>query len=198
MSNIIENLIYQFSRLPGVGKRSARRIIINILKNKETILIPLINSLSEADKFVKKCIICGNLDIGEKCNICLDDKRDHSVICVVESISDLWALERSNFFKGKYHVLGGNLSAIGNNTPQTINLDNLLKRAEEEAIKEIIIATNATIEGQTTAFYITEKLDNLNVKITRLAYGMPIGSELDYLDEGTLSAAYESRKKFTS
>ena len=194
--NAIEQLIYYLSRLPGIGQRSAKRMALHLIENKNNIMEPLAETLYSAIHTIVECEICGNVDVCSPCHLCLNDSRDQSVICVVENIADLWAFERSNIYRGLYHVLGGNLSALNKKGPQELNIDNLIHRIQNSTIVEIIIATNATMDGQTTAFYITERLSGFNIKISRLAYGMPVGGELDYLDEGTLSAALRLRQPF--
>jgi recombination protein RecR len=193
---IIDRLVYTFSKLPGIGQRSARRVVLYLIDNKDMILSPLTETMLAAIRDTIHCEICGNIDTTVKCSICLSENRDKQTICVVETISDLWAFERSGFYKGVYHVLGGTLSGIDKRGPNDIAIEKLLERVSTTSPKEIILATNATMDGQTTAFYIIEKLNQItqNCQITRLAYGMPVGGELDYLDEGTLSAAFQSRK----
>jgi recombination protein RecR len=196
MQNDLEKLIYLVSKLPGLGNRSAKRIALHLLKNKEALMLPLSDSLRQTAERIKTCTECGNLDTNEVCSICTNQKRDSSLICVVEDVADLWAMERGNIFTGKYHVLGGRLSAIDGVGPDKLNITKLLHRAAEEEVKEVILATNATVEGQTTAHYISDKLSEFGIKISQLAYGIPIGGELDYLDEGTLSTAMKARKLF--
>lgn len=192
----IDKLIYLFSKLPGLGPRSSRRVILHLLKNKDKIMLPLAELIKTTANTMQECQNCGNLDISKSCSICSNQNRDHQTICVVESVADLWAIERGEIFKGIYHVLGGNLSIESNRTPSELSFAKLLKRVEQNNIIELILATNATIEGQTTAYYITELLKDQQVKISRLAHGIPIGGELDYLDEGTLGAALKSRQPF--
>ncbi|MBM3580318.1 MAG: recombination protein RecR, partial [Alphaproteobacteria bacterium] len=163
---------------------------------KEKILQPLIENLQALSDMIHKCEICGNLDEGNICGICANTQRDASIICIVEEIADLWAIERAGNYRGKYHVLGGNLSAISGKTIADLNLDSLYSRLEQKGITEIIIATSATIDGQTTAHFLAENLREFKTKITRLAYGIPVGSELDYLDEGTISIAFKTRLEF--
>ncbi len=188
----IDNLANLLSKLPGLGPRSARRAVLHLFKNKEKLFQPLILALSQTLDAVKICEQCGNLDTASPCNICSDARRNHEQICVVEEVADLWAIERSGLFKGVYHILGGTLSAMDGRGPDQLGIPKLTKRAE--VAKEIILATNATVDGQTTAFYITEQLKHLSVSVTRIAYGIPVGGELDYLDEGTLGAAFKSRQ----
>jgi recombination protein RecR len=189
----IETLITIFSKLPGIGSRSARRIVLNLIRNREKLMIPLAKALLDGAERIVSCEVCGNLDTVNPCAICSDNRRDRKVICVIEDLSDLWAIERSNAFKGLYHVLGGNLSAIEGRSPDQINLSTLLTRLTGE-VEEVIIATNATVEGQATAFYISDMLLEKKIRVTRLAQGVPIGGELEYLDDGTLGAALGSRK----
>ena len=194
--NDIANLIEVFSKLDGVGPRSARRIVLQILKEKSRLMGPMIKALQDVNTNVKKCTNCGNFSSHDICEICTSDKRDGSTLCIVEDVSDLWALEKAAFFTGRYHVLGGVLSALDGVRPDDLNLKSLRNRVENEGVKEIIIATNQTIEGQTTAHYITEILSGLDVKISRPARGLPIGAELDYMDDGTLSTALRERTDF--
>lgn len=196
INNSIDNLIYVFSKLPGLGPRSARRIVLHLLEDKNHRMNFLSDHLITASKEAKECSICFNIDNSSVCRICSDDKRDQSTVAIVENIGDLWALERSNHFNGLYHVLGCNLNATQGKNPEDLKLNHLLDRINQNSINEVIIATNTTIDGQTTAFYITEYLKESDIKISRLASGIPIGGELDYLDEGTLSAALSLRQPF--
>ena len=189
----IERLIQLLSKLPGLGPRSARRAALVLLKKRETLLEPLSLALREAAAAIRVCEICGNLDTTSPCSICRDPRRDAHVLCVVEDIADLWALERASVFKGRYHVLGGALSALDGTTPEKLNLASLIDRVRS-GIDEVILAMNATVEGQTTAHYLMDALTPSGVKVTRLAHGVPVGGELDYLDEGTLSAAFRARR----
>ncbi len=192
--NEIETLIQLISKLPGLGPRSARRAALHLIKNKNKLMLPLAHSLEATAKAIVTCETCGNLDINNPCIICTDAKRDHNTICILEEVADLWAMERGGMYRGVYHVLGGVLSAIDGVTAADLNLNNLRQRAEKA--EEIIIATNATALGQTTAHYITEILEGLTVRTTRLAQGIPIGGELDYLDDGTLGTALKLRQNF--
>lgn len=192
----IENLSKIISKLPGLGPRSAKRMILYLANNKDKILLPLITQLQNLYENTSHCKVCGNLDQGNICGICNDVNRDETIICVVEEVADLWAIERGGNYKGKYHVLGGNLSAMSGKTIEELNIANLNKRLEEGSVKELIIATSATIDGQTTAHFLADNLKKFDVKITRLAYGIPVGSELDYLDEGTIEIAFKSRSNF--
>jgi recombination protein RecR len=188
----IERLIQLLAKLPGYGPRSARRAALALLKKRETLLEPLSLALSEAAAAIKTCEVCGNLDTTSPCALCRDPRRDSRVLCVVEEVADLWALERAGVFRGRYHVLGGALSALDGITPERLNVAALLARAKE--VDEVILAVNATVEGQTTAHYLLDALAASGAKITRLAHGVPVGGELDYLDEGTLSAAFKARR----
>ena len=191
----LNNLIKKISKLPTFGPRSARRFVLHLLQNKDN-MASLIDDMILVKNQTKNCIICGNLDITEICSICSDPKRDNKSICVVEDISDIWALEKSNIFNGKYHILGGVLSAILGKTPEDLNIKSLIKRLEGGRVEEIIIAINPTIDGITTSYYLSEILQEFNIKISKLANGIPIGSELDYLDEGTINIAFKAREKF--
>ena len=191
----IERLIQLLAKLPGLGPRSARRAALALLKKRETLLEPLADALANAAAALKQCSNCGNLDTADPCVLCRDPERPNGIICVVEDVADLWALERAGVFRGRYHVLGGALSALDGVTPERLNLPKLLERVKDGAT-EVILAMNATVEGQTTAHYLLDALEPLGVKITRLAHGVPVGGELDYLDEGTLSAAFKARRAF--
>ena len=191
-----DQLIYLFSKLPGLGTRSARRIVLHLLQDKDLRLKGLIDGLQDAASKINCCIVCNNIDYSSKCRICLDHKRSDSIIAVVETVAELWAIERSGHFNGRYHVLGGVLSSSANRSPEDLKLPNLLSRCNDNQTSELIIATNSTLDGQTTAYFITEYFKNHTIKTSRLASGIPIGGELDYLDEGTLRAAFESRKPF--
>lgn len=196
MTSQIDKLIYLLSRIPGVGPRSSRRSVLHLLKYRNELMIPLAEELNKAAQNIKTCQICSNIDEQSPCSICLDAKRNQKIICIVETISDLWAIERGNIFNGSYHVLGGTLSASQGITPKDLNLNTLISRIKTDQVEEVIIATNATLEGQTTAFYITDILNKeTNIHVTRLAYGIPVGGELDYMDDSTLEAALMSRKK---
>ena len=190
----LQELIHLFSKLPGIGPKSASRMVLFLLKNKEKLMYPLSRSLLSSGQSIKKCTTCGNLGVKLPCKICSDHKRNKSIICVVEDISDLWALEKTGSFKGLYHVLGGSLSALDNITPDDLMIKELIKRAENNNIKEIILALNSTVNSQTTLHYITDKLNGTKVKITKIAQGMPFGAELNYVDEGTITTAMKARK----
>lgn len=189
----LDSLIQLLARLPGLGPRSARRAALYLLKQREALLQPLAAALAEAAARVHPCGICGNLDAADPCAVCRDPKRDEGIICVVEDVADLWAIERTGSFAGRYHVLGGTLSALDGVGPQELAIDALITRAQDAMVTEVVLALNATVEGQTTAHYITDLLQGANVKVTRLAHGVPVGGELDYLDEGTLAAAMRQR-----
>ncbi len=193
MLNDIDQLIRQFAKLPGLGPRSARRMVLHLLTNKDTLLSPLMQGLRTAYESVTNCSTCGNLDTADPCRICVDARRDASTICVVEEVADVWAMERSGMYKGVYHVLGGTLSAMDGRGPDKLSIAPLISRAAASEVKEIIMATNATVEGQTTAHFVAARLVDCNVSISRLAQGIPIGGELDYLDDGTLGAALKAR-----
>ena len=192
----IDNLISLLARLPGIGPRSARRMALNFLKKPESLMKPLAESLITTANSIVNCKICGNLDTEEICSICDDKRRDVSTIVVVEEIADLWALERASVHNGMYHVLGGTLSAIDGVGPEDLGINSLIERAKESEVTEIILAMNATIDGQTTAYYITDQLNESGVNISRLAHGVPVGGELDYMDDGTLQTALKSRQPF--
>lgn len=190
----LEQLMYLIAKLPGLGQRSARRAALHLLKHRESLMLPLSEMLATVAATIKPCTTCGNLDSNDPCHICVDTKRLDNVICVVEEVADLWAIDRSNVFRGRYHVLGGTLSALDGRGPDQLNIASLLLRASAPEVTEIILANNATIDGQTTAHYLTERLKEANVTISRLGQGIPIGGELDYLDDGTLHAALQSRQ----
>ena len=194
----IERLIQLLAKLPGLGPRSARRAALHLIKKKNQLLLPLSEAMAEALEKVGICEICGNVDTSSPCTLCTDPRRDKSIIMVVEDVADLWALERAAVINGTYHVLGGVLSALDGVGPEELSIAALVERVSDEAneVKEIIIGVNATVEGQTTAHYITDQLQGIDIKITRLAHGVPVGGELDYLDEGTLVAAIKSRSGF--
>jgi recombination protein RecR len=189
----IERLVQLLAKLPGLGPRSARRAALVLLKKREALLEPLATAMQEAAAAIRICEICGNLDTTTPCSLCRDPRRDEHVLCVVEDVADLWALERASVFRGRYHVLGGSLSALDGVTPERLNITSLMARIGT-GIEEVILAMNATVEGQTTAHYLMDVLAPSGVKVTRLAHGVPVGGELDYLDEGTLSAAFKARR----
>ncbi len=190
----IDQLIQLLAKLPGLGPRSARRAALHLIDRKESLLRPLAQAMGQAADSVAPCEVCCNLDSVQPCAICRDQRRDGSQICVVESVADLWALERSGVFRGRYHVLGGTLSALDGIGPEDLNVGALIARACEDAVGEVILATNATVDGQTTAHFLAEKLSDCNVKVSGLAHGVPVGGELDYLDDGTLATALGSRR----
>ena len=197
VSSEIDKLINSISKLPGLGRRSAQRIALELLKHKDRFLIPLMSSLQEAGNKIINCEICGNIDTINPCSICQDKKRDRTKICVLENISDLWTFERTGFYRGLYHVLGGVLSAIDGIGIEALSIDHLVKRLQKEKITEVILALSATTQGQTTSYVIAEKIEKFQVDITRLAQGVPIGGEVHYLDENTLNTAFQARKKIT-
>jgi recombination protein RecR len=190
----LDHLISLLAKLPGLGPRSAKRAALHLLKKREGLMQPLSVALREAAENVTACSICGNWDSTDPCTICAREERDTGVICVVQEVADLWALERSGAHSGRYHVLGGVLSPLDGVGPDDLNIASLAQRASAGNVKEVILATSATVDGQTTAHYLTERLEGLNVEITRLSHGVPVGGELDYLDEGTLAAAMKSRR----
>jgi len=195
----LERLIQLLARLPGLGPRSARRAVLHLMKKREALMLPLAEAMVRAADSVTVCATCGNLDTRDPCGICRDPTRDPKLLCVVEEVADLWALERSGAFKGRYHVLGGTLSAIDGRGPEPLNLGRLVARATGEAgesgrVEEVILALSATVDGQTTAHYISERLAGTGVSVSRLAHGVPVGGELDYLDDGTLTAALKARR----
>ena len=192
--NDIEKLIKQIAKLPSLGTRSARRIVLQLIKKKEAILLPLITSLQDIADNIKTCEICGNYDTSSPCAICSSTSKDASLLCVVQDVADLWAMERVSQFKGKYHILGGVLSALEGVVPEDLNIDSLIQRIEPEGVKEVILALPATVEGQITSHYLSSKLKEMKVKVSTLAQGIPMGAELDYMDEGTLQLALNSRK----
>ncbi len=192
----IERLIQLLSRLPGLGPRSARRAALHLVKRREELMEPLAAAIADAHEKIVVCSVCGNVDTRDPCTVCADPSRDPSSLVVVENVADLWALERAGVVTGTYHVLGGTLSPLDGIGPEQLNLSGIIGRAKGSPIKEVVLALNATVDGQTTAHYITDLLRETGVKVTRLAYGVPVGGELDYLDEGTLSAAIRSRTPF--
>jgi recombination protein RecR len=191
----LDQLMKHLAKLPGLGPRSARRMVLHLLKRREAIMLPLIEAMAKAAQDVKGCSECGNLGGSDPCEICRDHGRDRGVICVIEDVADLWALERSQAFRGLYHVLGGTLSALEGIRPADLRIEKLLERIESNEIREVILALNATVEGQATSHYVAERLATTGVSISRLAHGLPVGGELDYLDDGTLAAAMQARRK---
>ncbi len=193
-SQDIETLVQALSRLPGLGPRSARRAVLHLLKKRETALIPLQRALEQVGERLSTCGICGNVDTSDPCGVCADTRRDARLLCVVEEVSDLWALERSRLFTGKFHVLGGRLSSLDGVRPEDLTIDLLVRRMEAGGIDEVVLAMNATLEGQTTAHYIADRIERFPVRVTQLAHGLPVGGELDYLDDGTLAQALRARR----
>jgi recombination protein RecR len=190
----IDRLIQYLAKLPGLGPRSARRAALHMLKRRETVLEPLAEAMAAAAESIRGCSVCGNLDTRDPCGICADSRRDPAVICVVEDVADLWALERTGSFRGRYHVLGGVLSALDGVGPDDLNIPALVARARGPDVAEVILATSVTVDGQTTAHYIVDRLAGSQVKISGIAHGVPMGGELDYLDDGTLSQALKARR----
>ncbi len=190
----INRLIEMLGKLPGLGPRSARRAALHMVKRPAQLMTPLADALSLAARAISVCQVCGSVDTSDPCGICADPERDASLICVVEDVADQWAIERTGVFRGRYHVLGGTLSALDGVKPEDLNIGKLVARASEPAMSEIILATNATVAGQITAHYIMERLASTGLKLSRLAHGVPVGGELDYLDDGTLTAALKSRR----
>lgn len=191
----IEALIALMARLPGLGPRSARRAVLHLLRRREQAMAPLALAMAKVAAEARECRLCGNMGAGELCNICTDPGRATGVICVVEDLADLWALERAGGFRGRYHVLGGTLSALQAVGPDELRIPELVARIESEAVTEVILALNATVDGQTTAHYIAEALAPTGVALSQLAQGVPLGGELDYLDDGTLAAALNARRR---
>ena len=192
----IEKLISDISKLPGLGRRSAQRIALYLLKNKDRSLLPLIQTLESSHKLISECSACGNVDMTNPCNICSSANRDQKSICIIEDVSDLWTFERTGFYRGLYHVLGGSLSAINGIGMEELTITKLVKRIEQNEITEVILALSTTMEGQTTTHVLADKLESFkNLTVTRLAQGIPIGGEVHYLDENTLNTAFQSRKK---
>jgi len=191
--NDLENLIEMMAKLPGLGPRSARRAVLHLVKKRALVLMPLADALTRVAETARECLNCGNIGTSDLCEICDSQKRANGELCIVEDVADLWAMERSNVFKGRYHVLGGTLSALDAIGPEELRIPELLDRVSSENISEVILALNATVDGQTTGHYIADQLEN-RVKVTTLAQGVPIGGELDYLDDGTIGAALRARK----
>lgn len=193
-SQEIETLTSALSRLPGLGPRSARRAVLWLIKRRETSLVQLLDALAAVRETLVECRTCGNVDTSDPCGICTDPRRDSRALCVVEDVADLWALDRARLFAGRYHVLGGRLSALEGIRPEDLSIGLLIERVRAGGVDEVVLAMNATLEGQTTAHYIAERLEGLPVRITQLAHGLPVGGELDYLDEGTLAQALRARR----
>jgi recombination protein RecR len=190
----IEALANALARLPGLGPRSARRAVLHLMKKRESALQPLLAALQTVSERLSTCSVCGNVDTADPCSICRDPRRDDRSLCDVEEVSDLWALDRSRLFPGRYHVLGGRLSALEGVRPEDLSIDRLVSRVSAGGIDEVVLAMNATLEGQTTAHYVAERLESFPVRLTQLAHGLPVGGELDYLDEGTLAQALRARR----
>ncbi|MEZ5887773.1 MAG: recombination mediator RecR [Paracoccaceae bacterium] len=192
----IEALIELMARLPGLGPRSARRAVLHLIKKRGQVMAPLAEVMAGVARNARECVICGNIATADICDICADERRATGEICVVEDVADLWAMERGQSFRGRYHVLGGTLSALDAIGPDELGIPRLAARVAREGAREVILALNATVDGQTTAHYIAEALEGTGVAVTSLAQGVPIGGELDYLDDGTISAALRARKRF--
>jgi recombination protein RecR len=190
----IDVLTQALARLPGLGPRSARRAVLHLLKKREAALTPLIRALQQVNERLAVCTNCGNVDTADPCAVCVDPRRDGKLLCVVEEVSDLWALDRSRLFPGRFHVLGGRLSALEGVRPEDLTVDRLIGRVAAGGIDEVVLAMNATLEGQTTAHYLAERLETYPIRLTQLAHGLPVGGELDYLDEGTLAQALRARR----
>ena len=190
----IEALTQALARLPGLGPRSARRAVLHLIKKREAVMTPLLRALEAVSGRMSVCGVCGNVDTTDPCGICVDSRRDARLLCVVEDVSDLWALDRSRLFPGRFHVLGGRLSALEGVRPEDLTIDRLIGRVADGGIDEVVLAMNATLEGQTTAHYLAERLERFPIRLTQLAHGLPVGGELDYLDEGTLAQALRARR----
>ncbi|MEA1071362.1 recombination mediator RecR [Sphingomonas sp. LY29] len=193
-SQQIEALTQALARLPGLGPRSARRAVLHLMKKREGALQPLLGALQAVSESLSTCSTCGNVDTSDPCSICRDTRRDERLLCVVEEVADLWALDRSRLFPGRFHVLGGRLSALEGIRPEDLTIDTLVARLSAGGVDEVVLAMNATLEGQTTAHYLAERLEKFPIRITQLAHGLPVGGELDYLDEGTLAQALRARR----
>ena len=193
-SQEIEALAGALARLPGLGPRSARRAVLWLVKRRETALVQLLDTLANVRETLVECRTCGNVDTRDPCGVCGDPRRDARQLCVVEDVADLWALDRARLFPGRYHVLGGRLSALDGVRPEDLTIGKLLERVQAGGIDEVVLAMNATLEGQTTAHYLAERLESFPVRLTQLAHGLPVGGELDYLDEGTLAQALRARR----
>ncbi|HEX8625434.1 MAG TPA: recombination mediator RecR [Allosphingosinicella sp.] len=193
-SSEIDALTQALARLPGLGPRSARRAVLHLMKKRDTALTPLLRALERVNENLSVCSACFNVDTADPCSVCTDPRRDDRLLCVVEEVSDLWALDRSRLFPGRFHVLGGRLSALEGVRPEDLSIDKLLGRVAKGGIDEVVLAMNATLEGQTTAHYLAERLESFPIRLTQLAHGLPVGGELDYLDEGTLAQALRARR----
>jgi recombination protein RecR len=190
----IDALTQALARLPGLGPRSARRAVLHLLKKRELAMAPLLNALEAVNRRLAVCATCGNVDTSDPCSVCTDPRRDARLLCVVEEVSDLWALDRSRLFPGTFHVLGGRLSALEGVRPEDLSIDKLVRRVSQGGVDEVVLAMNATLEGQTTAHYLAERLESFPIRLTQLAHGLPVGGELDFLDEGTLAQALRARR----
>lgn len=190
----LDRLIQLLAKLPGMGPRSARRAALKLVRRRDALLMPLVRALTETADKVRACSICGNFDSADPCAVCRDDRRDDGLICVVEDVASLWALERTQSYRGRYHVLGGVLSALDGIGPEDLGIDRLVERAGDPRVTEVILALGATVDGQTTAHYIADRLAGRGVTLSRLAHGVPVGGELDYLDDGTIAAALKARR----
>ena len=193
-SSEIDQLTAALARLPGFGPRSARRAVLHLIKKREAALVPLRAALERVDERLATCSVCGNVDTSDPCGVCADPRRDARSLCVVEEVADLWALDRARLFPGRFHVLGGRLSALDGVRPEDLSIDRLVARLEDGGVDEVVLAMNATLEGQTTAHYVAERIERFPVRVTQLAHGLPVGGELDYLDEGTLAQALRARR----
>ena len=191
----IEKLVKIIAKLPALGTRSSRRIVLHLLKKRDTAFLPLIEALQDVAEHIKNCEICGNFDTLSPCSVCSSEKRDHTTVCVVQDVADLWAMERVGFYRGVYHVLGGVLSALDGISPEDLNIEKLMERIDSGQINEVILALPATVDGQITSHYLVSRLKNFDIKVTTLAQGIPVGAELDYMDEGTIQLAINSRKE---
>ncbi len=191
----VEQLVQYLAKLPGLGPRSARRAVLHLIKRQDGLLKPLIKAMDEVAREIRTCSTCGNVDTNDPCAVCTDARRDHTIICVVEDVADLWALERTAVFKGVYHVLGGTLSALDGVGPDDLNIPTLVRRTDSDGVAEVVLALSATVDGQTTAHYIADSLNRETINVTALAHGVPVGGELDYLDEGTLTTALRARRE---
>lgn len=190
----LDRVMHLLAKLPGLGPRSARRAVLHLMQRREALMLPLAEALAAAARSIRTCRVCGNFDTTDPCAICQDVRRDPGLLCVVEDVGDVWALERAAAFKGRYHVIGGVLSALDGVGPEDLNIDALIARASEPEVNEVILAMNATVDGQTTAHYIADRLSGCHVAVSRLAHGVPVGGELDYLDDGTLTQALKARQ----
>ncbi len=190
----IDHLIQLLAKLPGLGPRSARRAVLHLIKRREALMTPLARAMAQTAEAIRACGVCGNIDTSDPCAVCADGRRERGILCVVEEVADLWALERTGAFRGRYHVLGGTLSALDGVGPEDLNIDALVARAGDGEVAEVVLALSATVDGQTTAHYVRERLTPSGVAVTALAHGVPVGGELDYLDDGTITAALKARR----